>query len=277
MMSKRKTTGWMLTAALLAGFVGAAPRTLVSSARANMADLTGEQIIEKYIEVTGGRDAYEKVKSRITTGKLAVPAQGLDATITTYQKAPNLTYSKIDLGGFGVVERGYNGEVGWEKNPQTGTRIVEGDEKTQMVREAELNNELDWKKQYTKVENKGVEEVDGKKCYKVEMTEKDGNVQTRFYNVETGLMDQMQMTVKNPMGELPVVVTISDYRTVDGIKLPFKASQLIKSMGMTYELTTERVEPNADIPADKFELPADVKALLEKSPASEPAPTQPSK
>ena len=274
----RRASRIVLTLALFSPFTGIAPDAMqppAAMARTLADEMTGEQIIDRYIEVTGGKPAYEKVKSRVTSGKFSVPAAGINGTMQSFHKAPNLIYVKIDLAGMGATERGFDGQTAWEKSPQTGTRIVTGDERAEFEREAKLNNELDWKSEYTKVENKGVEEVEGKKCYKVELTDKQGDLQTRFYNVDTGLLEQTSRTVKSPMGELPVLITMSDYRDVDGVKMPFKAVQLIKSMGASYEITTDKVETNVDIPANKFELPADVKELAKKSAAS--PTTQPGK
>ena len=135
----------VLTLTLFSPFTGMAPDAMqpqAAIARNLLAEPTGEQVLERYIEATGGRAAYEKVTSRVTTGKFSVPAQGLNAEMVSYSKAPNLTYMTIDLTGMGKIERGYYGEIEWEKNPQTGTRIVEGEEKVQFEQQARLNSEL---------------------------------------------------------------------------------------------------------------------------------------
>src|SRR5687767_1631044 len=45
------------------------------------------EILEKYVKATGGKAAYEKVKSRIMKGTMSVAGQ--TGKLTIYQKAPN--------------------------------------------------------------------------------------------------------------------------------------------------------------------------------------------
>jgi hypothetical protein len=264
----------MLGLAVLAGVAGYAPYgpqfAPSGAVAAVMADPTGEQVLDKYIEVTGGKANYERVKSRVISGKMSIPAQGIGGDIQMFQKAPNLSYMTITIPQLGKIERGFNGEIGWEKNPMTGTRVLSGEEKEQMVREATMNQELNWRNQYTKAENVGREQINGKPAYKIQMTNKNGNEETRFYDVESGLLVQSQMTVKNVQGEFPVVATPSDWREIDGVKMPFKSTQELKSMGLEQVIAMDKVETNVDIPADTFELPEDVKKLAEKAPATQP-------
>jgi hypothetical protein len=238
---------------------------------AAVADPTGEEVLDKYIEVTGGKAAYEKVKDRVVTGKMSVPAQGISGDIVMYQKAPNLTYMSINIPQIGVIERGFNGEIGWEKNPMTGTRIVDGEEKEQLLRESTINNELNWRNTYSKVENVGTENIDDKPAYKLVMTTKTGNEETRYYDVKSGLLVQTSMTVKNAQGVFPIVATPSDWREVAGIKMPFKSTQELKSVGMEQIIAMDKVETNTDIPDSKFDLPEDVKELAKQEPTTKPS------
>ena len=273
-MSKRYAIKWMLGLAVVAGLTGYAPyapQFVPSGAVAAVAaDPTGDQVLDHYIEVTGGKAAYEKVKSRVIAGKMSIPAQGIGGDIQMFQKAPNLSYMTITIPQLGKIERGFNGEVGWEKNPMTGTRVLSGEEKDQMLREATMNQEVNWREQYPKVENVGKEDINGKPAYKIQMTSKKGNEETRFYDVESGLLVRSQMTVKNAQGEFPIVATPSDWREVDGVKMPFKSTQELKSMGLEQVIAMDKVETNTDIPDAKFELPEDVKSIAKKEPTTQP-------
>ena len=282
-MSTRRVQGasrFVLTLTLFSPFTGMAPNAMqpqAAIARTMMADPTGEQIIDKYIEATGGKAAYEKITSRVITGKMSVPAQGISGDVVVHQKAPNLSHTTISIPQLGgKIERGFNGEVGWEKNPMTGSRIFEGEEKQQMLREAALNTELNWRDIYKSAELVGKEDIKGKPAYKVKMTTKSGNEETRFYDVESGLLVQTQMTIKNVQGEFPVVVTPSDWRDVNGVKMPFKSSTELKSLGMEQLITMDKVETNVDVPESTFALPEDIKELAKKT-ATTGSATQPSK
>ena len=65
------------------------------------------------------------------------------------------------------------------------------------------------------------------------------------------------------MRRIPIETFIGDYRSVDGLLLvPFKTR--IFAMGQERILTLESVPNNGTILAELFELPTDVRALVEK-------------
>ena len=105
------------------------------------------------------------------------------------------------------------------------------------------------------------------------MTSKSGNEVMRFYDVDSGLLVQTDMTVKNVQGEFPIVATPSEWSDVDGVKMASKSTTELKSLGMEQVITMEKVETNFDVPASTFELPEDVKELVKKSQTTQP--TQP--
>jgi hypothetical protein len=68
------------------------------------------------------------------------------------------------------------------------------------------------------------------------------------------------MILKNEMGEIPTEMSVSDYRSVDGVLMPFQVSQ--KVLGQEFTITHQSIQNNVEIPKDRFALPADVKALV---------------
>jgi len=66
---------------------------------------TGEQVMDRYVEVTGGKAAYDKIKSRIIHAKIAIPAQGMNGTVETYMKNPSLVYTLVEIPGVDLTRR----------------------------------------------------------------------------------------------------------------------------------------------------------------------------
>ena len=52
---------------------------------------TADTVMNQYIEATGGKAAYEKIKNRVSTGTIEIPAANLKGTIKLTQAAPNKT------------------------------------------------------------------------------------------------------------------------------------------------------------------------------------------
>src|SRR5690242_14406954 len=126
-----------------------------------------EKIIDRYIEVTGGKAAHEKVKSAIVTMKMSMPAQGMTMGITSYVVNPNKHYVSVEVPGVGTMEEGSDGNVAWSKNPMMGPRLKEGEEKEIAFRSNAMDKDLKWRQYYTKAETTGMDNVDGKPAYKV--------------------------------------------------------------------------------------------------------------
>lgn len=221
-----------------------------------------ETILDRYIEVTGGKAAYEKRTSEISTGTFEMSAQGIKGSLTIYSAPPDKSYREIVLEGIGKVESGTVGGIAWEKNPMLGPRLLSGDEKVQTLREAAFNGAVDWRSLYQKAETAGVETIDGEECYKVVLTPAQGKPLTVYYQKKSGLEVKQTVIASSQMGEVPAEAMISGYKDFDGILTPTKV--VTKLAGQEFTITTDTVKTNQDIPADKFDPPAEIKALLKK-------------
>ena len=223
---------------------------------------SGESIVDRYVEVTGGRAAYEKITSDVTTGRMEMPAQGIKAALKSMRGKPG-SRSIVEIEGVGKMEEGSTGSVAWEKSVMTGARIKTGTEQAIALRTAALDREHNWRNYYSSAENQGLEAVNGEDCYKVVLTAKAGKPETRYYSKATGLLMRLSMTMPNPMGEIPAETTLSDYRDAGGIKMPFKTEMNV--MGQKMSLSFESVKFNVEIPAEEFALPPDIAALANKA------------
>ncbi len=70
---------------------------------------SGEAVIAKYVEATGGRAAYEKIHNTVSTGRMMMPAQGIEGKVTMYEADPSKNYTAVEIPGIGLVEDGTDG------------------------------------------------------------------------------------------------------------------------------------------------------------------------
>jgi hypothetical protein len=222
----------------------------------------GEEILDRYITATGGKEAYEKIKNRVVTGKMKLGAQGIEGKITIYQAPPNKMLMVTEIAGFGKAEQGSDGTTAWERDSVNGPRVKNGEEKVSGLRDAVFDADVHWRKQYKKAKCVAEESVDGMPAYKVELTTPEGKIRTAYYDKKSNLMVKAVMTEKTRFGNLTVESSPSDYKKVDGILIPHKLQQ--KMAGQEVVIVLDKVEHNAKIPADRFDLPEDVKKLADK-------------
>jgi hypothetical protein len=233
------------------------------AAAALAADLPkGEAILDKYVEVTGGKAAYSKVHSDKTTGTMEFKAMGLKGKVTGYSAEPDKKYSEVVLEGMGKMQEGASDGVAWSLSSMQGPHIKEGDEKAEALLQSKFNSDLNWRDQFKKAETVGIETVDGKECYKVVLTPMTGSPMTRWFDKDSNLLVKMTMTAKTPMGDVQSESVVSDYRKEGEILMPHKIRTKVATMEL--ELTLDSVQHNPEIPKDTFAVPAEVKALTKQ-------------
>ena len=139
-----------------------------------------DQVIAKYLEVSGGLEANLKMKSRRIEGTIALFGSEEPAKLTVIQKAPNLILTTIDGEEF-TAREGSDGKTVWKSNPTEGTVELQGVEKAQKMRDNRFHKYLDLKKDYQTLVSKGRKTVDGKSYDVLLATLEDGGSETPLF------------------------------------------------------------------------------------------------
>jgi len=223
----------------------------------------GEAILDKYVEVTGGKAAYARVHSEVSTGTMEFKSVGLKGRMTAYTAEPGKRYTEMDIEGVGKMSEGTDGDVAWSMSAMQGNHVKEGDERAESLLQAKFNADLNWRDQFKSAETAGIETVDGKECYKVLLVPKSGGTHTRWYDKDSNLLVKMSMTAKTPMGELATESVLSDYRKEGDILMPHKIVSKVATMEIA--MIIDSVKLNPEIPKDRFDIPDEIKALLKKA------------
>jgi hypothetical protein len=218
---------------------------------------SGESLLQRYIDRSGGVQAYANAKNVSMSGTVEMTGRNISGTVTIFEEGTK-SYTAMDFPGIGKVEEGYDGETAWEDSALEGPRILEGDEKAAAKRAAALALITSWRDVYKDARTIGPAEVDGKPAWKVEMTPKEGKPETFFFDQESGLLVRISAVLSTAMGEISTEATMSDFRSVDGILTPYAISE--KAMSQNIVMRFSKIAYNADIPADKFNLPPALKA-----------------
>ncbi|HEV8040539.1 MAG TPA: hypothetical protein VGP62_16840 [Bryobacteraceae bacterium] len=231
-----------------------------------------ETILDRFVEVVGGKAAFEKHHNEVTHGNMEFVGRGLKGTMTVYQAAPDQIRVTIDIEGAGKFDSGTSGDVAWENSAMSGPRIKQGIEKSDAFRDATFNSALYWRKLYTKAETSGVETVQDHECYKVVLTPPKGNPTTHYYDKKSGLLIKTATTRATQMGDIAAEIFADDYRKEGDILAAHKITNKLPSQEI--QITVQSLEFNVDMPKDRFDMPDDIKALLKK-PAVAPSQSAP--
>jgi hypothetical protein len=223
---------------------------------------TGDAVLDRFVEVTGGLAAYGKMHNTVMKGTMTMAAMGVKGAVTIYAAEPNKVSMVTEIAGVGKIVEGSDGTNGWTFSAMQGPQLKKGEELNESLREALFHKETQWKSIYASAELQGTEDFDGKAAYKVVMTPKSGKPESNYYDKESGLMIHHKSIRSTPFGEIPVDVTIGGYRRDCGVLLPHSMTQTVA--GQKIDLELDSIQCNVDLPADAFAPPAEVKALMAK-------------
>jgi len=219
---------------------------------------SGESIMDKYIEATGGIEARKKIRNTVCKGVMRFGPE-TKADLAIYSAEPNLHLQEIDIPGIGKILNGVDGNISWSYSAMSGPSIKEGEKAEQALANASFHD-YDWRAKYSSAETEGVEMVEEEECYKVILTPKTGNPKTHYYSKKTGLLIKHEGIIDPENENISVENTFKDYREVDGVMMSFQKIQSLNGRLVTTTFT--EVKNNVDLPKSTFEPPEDVKALL---------------
>ena len=235
-----------------------------SGAPEAQATLTAEQIIEKHIAASGGREALSKLTTRRATGTVTLAQGGAEfgGPVEILNKAPNKirVSAQIDLSAAGmadklVIEQKFDGTSAVMNNSMQGATPITGNQLDNMKSAIFPSLFLDHKAHLTKVEVLPQESVDGKPRLVLQITPKAGSVAKLYLDPETFLVMRVKTTVNTPeMGDLEQIADSSDYRTVDGMKIPFLVVNW--NAAQTIKITLSKVENNVPLDDALFAVKA---------------------
>ncbi len=214
-----------------------------------------DQILDRYIEASGGRAAWEKVNSRVSKGTIDMPTMNVSGTVEVHEKAPNRMLITVTIGG-AVFTQGFDGNVGWATDPENGLREQTGPELAETKRDSDFYHALDFRKLYPKVSVVGTEKIGDRSAYVVEATPPEGGDPDKVYfDPQSGLLLRAVTQHHNPDGTVePFTEDFDDYRTQDGITIPFTIHQTNSQMAFTIKI--DEVHQNVQMDDAQFGKPA---------------------
>jgi hypothetical protein len=210
-------------------------------------------IIDKYVTAIGGQANIDKIKSRTIKGSTMTGGGAIPFEI--YQAAPNKFYIRATTNQ-GVAERGFDGQVGWDKSPN-GLRQLAASEVSRLQNSISLWSNLRLKEQYTRLRTGGREKIGDRDAYVVLGSRSETEVERLFFDIETGLLLRRITYMRTMIGIIPEQFDFDDYRDVDGVKLPFVVKVSSVDPGNPVSTRTySEMKLNAAVDESKFKMPA---------------------
>ncbi len=224
---------------------------------------TADEVIEKSIAALGGRPAHAKIKSRTVSGTitLTTPVGDISGPIEVLNAAPNKlrTLIKADLSALGagelVVDQRFDGSTGYVLDSLQGNRDITGNQLDNMRNSSFPHPFLNYKELGTSAKLSGKEKVDDREAFVIVFEPTSGSVVKQYIDAESFMPMRIVMTVNVPQlgSDLEQTTDVSDFREVDGVKIPFRLRS--SSSLQSFTVVIQKVEHNGAVDDKLFVKP----------------------
>jgi hypothetical protein len=235
---------------------------LATAAAAAEPQLTTAQILERHAQARGGAEAWRKIDSMVWIGHVQTASgQGAKLPFMLEQKRPNKTRFEIVAGGQKSV-RLFDGLHGWKVRMASGVRPELKPytiEETHFARDAQLMEGplVDYQAKGVAVSLAGVDEVDGRKAYRLQVRLASGLRQRAWIDADSFLDVKWEREAHDSAGRASTVqVRYRDYHAFEGLQIPVVVETANAAGAVTDRLTIEKVALNPDLPDRHFAKPA---------------------
>jgi hypothetical protein len=223
------------------------------------------KIVDQYIKAEGGSKVLARLNTLTLEGTFANSANEKAGTYTLITKQSNRYYSELVDGNRTSIEA-YNGKSAWHQNAvELGTLV--GPEGAQLEAAGQYYNSrlVNAKKNKLGIALIGHAQVRGKDALQIEVTTSAGLKREIFFDPQTRLIVKEAAMI----GGVDEQMLYDDYRTQDGVKLPFKIE--LHRGSDVYDITVTRAVVNGTVGERVFDFPKksqvqlpDLKALFKE-------------
>jgi zinc protease len=204
-----------------------------------------ESIIQKAIDAVGGEKKISEVKDILMTGNMSI--MGTDINYTQKIVFPSAYSSELEVQGM-VVQKDMISNGKYTRIAQGAEQPVDDKAKEEMNERAAFFTDLYMKKNNYKFTLKGLETVDGKDAYAVEVTSPLGRTFTNYYDAKSGYKVKTSAERETPMGPLTVQTFYKKYDEWKDVKIPTK---IFVDLGrFTQDIDLKEVKVNSGLKAE---------------------------
>lgn len=200
---------------------------------------TLDQIVDKYIQALGGRPALEKLQSRVMRGTLTNRA-GQSLPVSVEEKRPGKYRQTIETPA-GPAVRASNGTTTWQQNAGVTHEVTIPFEQQEITRLADLGLPLQLKERYQNLAASRYAKLDDKDVILVTGRTAPSVTEQLYFDRNSGLLLRRVISTRTAMGTLPEQIDYSDYRDVNGVKVPFQIVRASWDYHMTQKFTDVKV------------------------------------
>jgi outer membrane lipoprotein-sorting protein len=188
---------------------------------------SAESILDRYIQAAGGAERLAKMTSFIAKGtSVGYGGSGEGSQVEIMAQAPDQRATRIRFTDPDLRDavRSFNGKEGWIATPLTvvAEYQVVGGELDGARLDAQLSFPAQIKQLLTNWRVGLPTSINDREMQVVQGSGPRGLIATFYFDKETGLLQRVIRYADSPIGRVPTQTDFTDYRDVNGIKMPFR-------------------------------------------------------
>lgn len=224
---------------------------------AGQANLSAEQIIDRYVDAMGGRAALSEIRSVRLTCLIEYP-DGTSNNLVVLKRKPNLSRIVIENPTRRIIQA-YDGEVAWiGRQDASGSAYFPMAEpmRSQFIREATLESPL-VSPHFADAQFERIADTEylGRPFFRIKVTFPEGDY-TVFYIDHRDFLER-RILEYSPEGELIAELVPSDFQKFDGVLFAMRVIRIIEGETVS-ALTIRAVEVNIGILEGAFSPPVEL-------------------
>jgi photosynthetic reaction center cytochrome c subunit len=211
---------------------------------------SGDQLIDKFVQASGGAAAIGKVTSRAMKGKIEIGAMSLPIDVYTKDPDKRVSFTHMQDGDNITA---FDGHEGWMGAPNRPVREMHGSDIDGASIDADLQLPVHLKQMFTDLKVRGTEKIGDHDAYVV-VGQREGKPPIRlFFDEQSGLLVRMLRFGDTALGLMPTQIDYADYRDASGVKIPYRWTLARPSGRFTIEIS--EVQTNVPVDDAKFAKP----------------------
>ena len=209
-----------------------------------------QKIIEQYLKAVGGRKLVSHLQTLSIDGSVAATGDDVPGTYTFRVKQPNRIYSELRSKGKTVIES-YNGKSAWHQNTDGELSTFLGHEAVEMEAASQYYNARlqNLSKRKVGLAYRGETQIRGIPAQELDLTYPTGVEWQVFFDAKTHLI----VEEKTQIAGIPREIDYDDYRSVEGLKVPYKIE--LHRGNEAYTVNVTRVGVNQTVGERVFDFP----------------------
>lgn len=226
-----------------------------------------DEILRAYVQAVGGEEALQQITSREVLGTLhghldpgeiavkkkSVPKLGAKE-ITCYWQRPDKAVETVTVRSAILEEIGFDGKSAWRITPNKKTKSPDNDEQDDLETTANALRFVFLKSLYPGVQAAAPGSAESNGLDVLIASTDDGKRKSFYFDHKTHLLLLIISVVSAGKAYFEHTIHFDDYRTVDGVKYPFRIL-FTPSDGSKNEIRISKVLHNVPIQPKQFVHP----------------------